>query len=80
MYQVVPMELILIGTVRQICKFLDELCLGEYYFQVANTLRDSLLLSTLFSNNEAWYDLTANDISKLENVDEDLLQRIFQHQ
>ena len=37
----------------------------------------SLLLSTLLSNSEAWYNLTQSDISVLEKVDEELLRKIF---
>ena len=66
------------GAIKQICKLLDELCLGNYYFAVAKVLRDSLLLSTLLCNSEAWYNLTKDDISVLESVDEDLLRKILQ--
>ena len=36
-----------------------------------------MLLSTLLSNSEAWYNLTQSDISVLEKVDEELLRKIF---
>ena len=56
---------------------LEDLCLGSYYFEVANVLRASLLLSSLLSNSESWYNLSPKDISKLEAVDESLLRKIF---
>ena len=57
---------------------LDEICFGKYYFQVAMTLRNSLLLSSLLTNAEAWYNLTTQDVNDLEKVDEDLLRKILE--
>merc|ERR1712026_630621 len=48
-----------------------------YYFEAANILRNSLLLSSLLSNSETWYDLTKKEISDLESVDEILLRKVF---
>ena len=64
-------------AVRQITQMLEDLCLGSYYFEVANVLRASLLLSSLLSNSESWYNLSPKDIAKLEAVDESLLRKIF---
>lgn len=62
---------------NQIGQMLDNLCLGKFNFEAGNILRNSLLLSTLISNSEVWYNLTNKDISKLESVDEALLRRIL---
>ena len=56
---------------------LDDLCLGKFHSEAGNILRNSLLLSTLISNSEAWYNLTNKDISELESVDEALLRKIM---
>ena len=40
-------------------------------------LRDSLLLSTLLSNSEAWVNLTPNNIKDLETLDEQFLRSMF---
>ena len=61
------------GAVNQIC----QLCLGSYYFEAANILRNSLLLSSLLSNCESWYNLSTKDIKNLETIDEQLIRRIF---
>lgn len=66
-----------LGAANQIQQLLDDLCLGEYYFEAANILRNSLLLSSLLSNSETWYDLTKKEISDLESVDEILLRKVF---
>ena len=65
------------GTVIQIVQMLEDLCLGRYFFEAALLLRNSMLLSTLLSNSESWYNLTKNDIGKLESTDEQLLRKIF---
>ena len=46
-------------------------------FEAANLLRNSLLLSTLLSNSETWYDITKREISELESVDHILSRKIF---
>ena len=58
-------------------EMMNELCLGQYYFEAGNLLRNSLLLSTMLSNSEAWYNLTNKEISDLETVDEVLLRKIL---
>ena len=40
-------------AVNQISDMLNDLCLGKYYFEAANLLRNSLLLSTMVSNSES---------------------------
>ena len=65
------------GAVQQIMQLLEELCLGKYYFEAACLLRNSLLLSSLLSNSESWYDLSENDIQQLVSIDEQLLRKIF---
>ena len=62
------------GSVNQILSILDEICFGKYFFEVARILRNSLLISSLLSNSEAWYNLTTEDLNKLEQVDESLLR------
>ena len=56
---------------------LEDLTLGEFYFEAANILRNSLLLSSLLSNCDAWYNVTKKEISSLESVDETLIRKIF---
>ena len=56
---------------------LEEICFGKYYFQVAMVLRNSLLISSLLTNAEAWYNLSSTDVTELEKVDEDLLRKVL---
>ena len=58
-------------------EMMNDLCLGQYYFEAGNLLRNSLLLSTMLSNSEAWYNLTNKEITDLESVDEILLRKLL---
>ena len=64
-------------AVSQINDMLNDLCLGKFHFEAGNILRNSLLLSTLLSNSEAWYNITSKEVKELESVDEALLRKIF---
>ena len=66
------------GSVTQIMSILEDICFGNYYFEVAIILRNTLLISTLLTNAEAWYNLTSSDLKELEAVDEMLLRRILE--
>ena len=65
------------AAANQIGELLEELYLGKYHFEAGNVLRASLLLSTLLSNSEAWYNLTEKEIEDLERVDEAFLRKMF---
>ena len=47
-----------------------------FYFEIAEILRNALLISSILSNSEVWYGVTQTDIDQLEQVDEMWL-RIF---
>ena len=42
------------GVINQIMEILDSTYFGKYYFEVASVLRESLFLSSLLLNTEAW--------------------------
>ena len=67
-----------VGIVTQIMAMLEELCLGKYNFEVALILRNSLLISSLLTNAEAWYNVSDSDITELEKVDESLFRRVLE--
>ena len=69
-----------LGAVNQICHLMDEMCLGPWHFEAGNVLRGSLLLSTLLSNSESWYNLTPKEIESLEKVDEAFMRKLFSSQ
>ena len=57
---------------------LEEICFGDNHFQVAVMLRNTLFISSVLCNSEAWYDITAEERDNLEQADENLLRRILE--
>ena len=65
------------GVVDQISTILEEICFGPYQLEVALNLRNAMLLNGILTNSEAWYGLTAQDITHLEQIDEMLLRKFL---
>ena len=66
-----------VGITNQIMSILEEICFGPYHFEVAVTLRNALFISSVLCNSEAWYNISNEEINKLEQADEILLRRIL---
>ena len=60
------------GTIKDICTMLDKMCLGPYMFKKAVILRNSMLVGTLLTCSEAWYNVTEMDLGNLEQSDKAL--------
>lgn len=65
------------GIVTRIMTLLEGIPFGRFYFQVAVILRNSLLVSSMLTNSEAWYNLTKAELDFLETVDLMLMRRIL---
>ena len=65
------------GIVSRIMTLLEGIPFGQYYFEVAVILRNSLLVSSLLTNSEAWYNVSKAELDYLETVDELLLRSIL---
>ena len=59
-------------TLKDICRMLDTMCLGSYMYQKAVVLRDSMLVGTLLTCCEAWYNITEVELGHIEQVDKSL--------
>ena len=57
---------------------LESTVFGPFQFEVALTLRASLLLNGILTKSEAWNGLRTADIENLEQIDEQLLRRILE--
>ena len=66
-----------LGVINQIMQILQTTFFGKYYFEVAMVLRESLFLSSLLLNSEAWVNYSDKDVRILEQCDEILLTRIL---
>ena len=66
-----------IGAVSSIMSTLNQVSLGHFYFEIALIFRDSLLVSKLVYSSEIWYNITNENYTKLEEIDEMYLRKIF---
>ena len=58
-------------------KMLDGIPFGKFYFEAAIILRNSLLVSSMLFNCEAWYNITNSEMELLETVDLMLLRGVL---
>ena len=66
-----------LGVINQVMQILESTYFGKYYFEIAMVLRQSLFLSSLLLNSEAWVNYSENDVRMLEQCDEILLTKIL---
>ena len=66
------------GIINQILQILESTYFGKYHFEIAMVLRESLSLSSILLNSEAWVNYTEKDVRMLEQCDEILLSRIME--
>ena len=65
------------GIVTRIMTLLEGIPFGKFYFEVAVTLRNSMPVSSVLCNSEAWYNVTNTEMELLESVDLMLLRKIL---
>ena len=65
------------GIVTKIMTILEGIPFGNHYFEVAVILRNSLLVSSMLCNSEAWYNVTSAELDLIETVDLLMLRSIL---
>ena len=48
-----------------------------FHFEIAQILRNALLISSILSNSEVWYGVTKQEIDQREQIDEMLLRNLL---
>ena len=66
------------GIVSRIVTILDGIPFGRFYFEIAAILRDSLLVSSMLFNTEAWYNVSKAELELLETVDVQFIRSVLQ--
>ena len=66
-----------LGIVGQVMDILKCVSFGAHYFEIAATLRNSILLNGMLTNCEIWYGLTHNEVSQLKEVERVLIRKVF---
>ena len=57
---------------------LEDICVGNFQFEIAVILMNSLLINGIITISEAWYDIKASELETLEKVDEALLRKVLE--
>ena len=66
------------AIIKQLKCILEEMSFGNYLFEIAVILGNSLFINGILTNLEASYALTNNEVEKLEKCDEQLLRLILE--
>ena len=66
-----------IGIAKNILNMLEGIYFGKYHYEAAIILRNSLLVSSVIFNCEAWYNITSAEMTLLESVDIMMLRGIL---
>ena len=66
-----------IGIVNNIFTYLEAIPFGKHYFEVGIMLRNSLLVSSVLCNSEAWYNVTEAEYNFIETVELMFMRRIL---
>ena len=66
-----------IGIVSQVISILKEVTLGFHYFKTGLLYRNTNVVNGLLFNSEIWYNLSKNQIEKIENIDEQYLRQLL---
>ena len=56
---------------------LEGIPFGKHYFEVGIILRNSLLVSSMLFNSEAWYNITKAELDLFETIDLLLLRQLL---
>ena len=61
----------------RIFNILENVPVGKHYFEVGKILRETLLISSMLYNSEAWYNVSKKKLDLLETVDLLFLRKLF---
>ena len=65
------------GIVSRIMTILEGIPMGEFNFEIAMILRNSLFVSSMLCNSEAWYAVSKAELDLLETIDVQFLRQIL---
>ena len=65
------------GIVLRIFNILENVPVGKHYFKVGLILRETLLISSMLYNSEAWYNVSKKELDLLETVDLLFLRKLL---
>ena len=67
-----------VGTINRIQTILETMFFGSYHFEIGKTMIDSMLLGSILNNIEVAYNLTMNEVEKLEKCHEFAIRKLLE--
>ena len=67
-----------IGKMNEILNTLESVSFGVQYFKIFNLLREALFINGTLTNAEVWYGLEPEDLKELEDLDRQMIRKVFQ--
>ena len=67
-----------IGIVSEILNTLETVSFGVHFFKIFNLLREALFINGTLTNAECWYGLEIKDMKMLEDLDRQMIRKVFQ--
>ena len=65
------------GIINKILTLIDGISFGRHHFKIGMLLRDSLLVSSMLFNSEAWYNLSSSELDLFETIDVSFLRQLL---
>ena len=66
------------GEITEILNTLETVSFGVKYFKIFNLLREAMFVNGTLTNADIWYGLERNDLKELEDLDRQMIRRVFQ--
>ena len=66
-----------IGIINQITSLLTTILLGIYYYDIAMVLRESMLINSILTSSQSWYNVSNKHLETLESIDILYMRKIF---
>ena len=66
-----------VGIIANIFNLLEVISFGQYHFEIAVLLRNSMLINGTLTNAEVWYNFTHCEVQEFEKLDQSFFARLL---
>jgi hypothetical protein len=66
------------GIMNKILNILETVSFGYHYFRIFVFLRESMFVNGTLTNADVWYGFEPRDLKELENLDREMIRKVFQ--
>ena len=66
-----------VGIIAHIFNLLEVISFGQYHFEIAVLLRNTMLINGTLTNAEVWYNFTHHEIQEFEKLDQSFFAKLL---